>query len=50
MLPLFVITGIFGMNVAFPGEGTHEAFWIILGGMVGALVGMIAFFRYKRWL
>jgi magnesium transporter len=50
MLPLFVITGIFGMNVAFPGEGTHEAFWLILGGMVGALVGMIAFFRYKRWL
>jgi magnesium transporter len=50
MLPLFVITGIFGMNVAFPGEGTHEAFWIILGGMVGALVGMIVFFRYKRWL
>jgi magnesium transporter len=50
MLPLFVITGIFGMNVAFPGEGTHEAFWLILGGMVGALVGMIAFFRYKHWL
>ena len=50
MLPLFVITGIFGMNVAFPGEGTHEAFWLILGGLVGALVGMIAFFRYKHWL
>jgi magnesium transporter len=50
MLPLFVITGIFGMNVAFPGEGTHEAFWIILGGLVGALIGMIAFFRYKRWI
>jgi magnesium transporter len=50
MLPLFVITGIFGMNVAFPGEGTSAAFWIILGGLVGALAGMIAFFRYKRWL
>jgi magnesium transporter len=50
MLPLFVITGIFGMNVAFPGEGTHEAFWIILGGMVAALIGMIGFFRYKRWI
>jgi magnesium transporter len=50
MLPLFVITGIFGMNVAFPGEGTHTAFWIILGGMLAALVGMIGFFRYKRWI
>ena len=23
------------MNVVFPGEGTHEAFWVILGLMVG---------------
>ena len=50
MLPLFVITGIFGMNVAFPGEGGHEAFWAILGGMIAALVGMVGFFRWKRWL
>jgi len=50
MLPLFVITGVFGMNVAFPGEGGREAFWAILGVMLAALVGMIGFFRYKRWL
>jgi magnesium transporter len=50
MLPLFVITGIFGMNVAFPGTETREAFWVILGVMIAALVGMIGYFRYKRWL
>ena len=50
MLPLFVITGLFGMNVAFPGEGGREAFWAILGVMLAALVGMVGFFRYKRWL
>jgi magnesium transporter len=50
MLPLFVITGVFGMNVLFPGEGTREAFWIIAGVMIAAVVGMIGFFRYKRWL
>ena len=50
MLPLTVITGVFGMNVLFPGEGTHAAFWVILGSMVAALVGMIGFFRYKRWI
>jgi magnesium transporter len=50
MLPLFVITGIFGMNVAFPGEGGRDAFWAILGVMLAALAGMIGFFRYKRWL
>jgi magnesium transporter len=49
-LPLTFLTGVFGMNVHYPGEGTHEAFWIILGLMVTSIVGMLAFFRYKRWL
>jgi magnesium transporter len=50
MLPLSLLAGIFGMNVGFPGEGTHQAFWIIAGAMVATLMGMVAFFRYKRWL
>ncbi len=50
VLPLTFITGIFGMNVDFPGFGTHEAFWVIVGVMVATIVGMVAFFRYKRWL
>ena len=49
-LPLTVIASIFGMNVAFPGEQTHEGFWIIVGAMVAALFGMVGLFRYKRWL
>jgi magnesium transporter len=50
LLPLTLIASIFGMNVAFPGEGTHEAFWVILGVLAGVLAGMLAFFRLKRWL
>ena len=50
MLPLSLLASIFGMNVAFPGEGTHEAFWIILGLLVAALISMVVFFRYKRWI
>ena len=50
MLPLTLITSVFGMNVLFPGEETHTAFWIILGLLVATLVSMVAFFRYKRWL
>src|SRR4249919_1388662 len=50
ILPLTLITGIFGMNVLFPGEHTHAAFWVIVGLMVGVIVGMIGFFKYKRWL
>jgi len=50
LLPLTLISGIFGMNVLFPGEHTHAAFWAIVGLMVGVIAGMIAFFKAKRWL
>jgi magnesium transporter len=50
LLPLTLITGILGMNVAFPGEGGREAFWVVVGVMLAALGGMVGFFRYKRWL
>jgi magnesium transporter len=50
MLPLFVITGIFGMNVLFPGEGTREGFWVIAGILIAVFVAMAGFFRWRRWL
>jgi magnesium transporter len=49
LLPLTLISGIFGMNVKFPGYGTHAAFWVIVGLMVATIVGMVGFFRWKRW-
>jgi magnesium transporter len=49
MLPLTLVTGFFGMNVAFPGEATRWMFWTILGLMLAILAGMIGFFRWKRW-
>jgi magnesium transporter len=50
LLPLTLITGFFGMNVHFPGYESGTAFWIIMGAMVALLVGLVAFFRAKRWL
>ena len=50
MLPLTVLTGVFGMNVLYPGEGTSAAFWVILAALVVALLAMLGFFRWKRWL
>jgi magnesium transporter len=48
-LPLTFITGIFGMNVLYPAEGTRGAFWLILAGMIVILFGLVGFFRWKRW-
>ena len=49
-LPLTFITGVFGMNVLFPGEHTHTAFWVIVGLMIAVIVATVGFFRFKRWL
>jgi magnesium transporter len=50
LLPLTLIASLFGMNVLYPGEGTHEAFWVIVALMVAVVTGLLSFFRYKRWL
>ncbi|HEY2544001.1 MAG TPA: magnesium transporter CorA family protein, partial [Gaiellaceae bacterium] len=50
ILPLTFLTGLFGMNVHFPGYGSDAAFWAILGSFVVLIGGMLGFFRLKRWL
>ncbi len=50
MLPLTLITSIFGMNVLFPGANSRAAFWVIAAALVVTISGMVGFFRYKRWL
>ena len=50
LLPLTLITGIFGMNVHFPGFDSREAWWGVVGGMIATLGILLGFFRWKRWL
>jgi magnesium transporter len=50
LLPLTLISGIFGMNVHFPGFDTAEGFWVIVGLMIVTIIGLVTFFRAKRWL
>jgi magnesium transporter len=50
LLPLTLITGIFGMNVHFPGFASMEAWWAVVAAMVVIAAAMVAFFRLKRWL
>lgn len=54
MMPLTVITGFFGMNVNLPGGGNPGGNWytvyLILGGMLLLSLGMLRFFRYRKWI
>ena len=51
MLPLTVITGIYGMNFhEMPMLRSPHGFWINIGIMAGIAGTMLAFFRWRRWL
>jgi magnesium transporter len=50
ILPLTLVASIWGMNVHVPGQGSIQAFWIIVAGMVVLLGAMVAFFRRRGWL
>ena len=50
LTPLTFITGFFGMNVHFPGFDSWDAFFACLGLMAVSVIGMLAFFRWRRWL
>lgn len=47
MLPLTVVTGLFGMNVTFPFITNTNSFWIILGAMVVLMALLIVFFQRR---
>jgi magnesium transporter len=50
LTPLTFITGFFGMNVGFPGINGQPAFFASLAIMAVTVIGMLGFFRWKRWL
>jgi magnesium transporter len=51
MLPLTLISGVFGMNFAYmPLVDSPAGFWITTGGMVILGAGMWTYFRHKKWL
>jgi Mg2+ and Co2+ transporter CorA len=50
-MPLTVITGIFGMNfVDMPLLKDQSGFWIALGLMVVIVIGLLIFFRRRKYL
>ena len=50
LLPLTVISGIYGMNVNLPIQQHDLAFEIIIGFMILVVATMFAFFKWKKWI
>lgn len=50
MLPLSVITGMYGMNIDLPWQNSPQAFGAILAVMLLVVGGMLFFFRHHRWI
>jgi magnesium transporter len=51
MLPLSLIAGIYGMNFEFmPELHLHYGYGIALGAMVATAVGLVWYFRRRKWL
>jgi magnesium transporter len=49
LLPLLVISGLYGMNVPLPFQGSSFAFLFIILATLCVSGSMLAYFRYRRW-
>ncbi len=50
-IPISFLTGLFGMNFDdLPGQHWRPSFYVFLGGCATIAVGMLAYFKSKRWL
>lgn len=51
MLPLTLVTGIYGMNFEhMPGLRQQNAFFMLLGGMVILVLTMLLYFKRSKWI
>jgi len=50
-IPLSFIAGVYGMNFDYmPELHSRYGYFMVLGGMFVAMVGMLIYFRVKKWI
>lgn len=51
VIPLTLLASMFGMNTTYlPLEENPYDFWIITGIMIGGILIMISYFKYRHWI
>ena len=50
VLPLTLISGLYGMNVRLPLGDTPNGFWVVVGAMAAVAGAMLVYFRLRRWI
>ncbi|PJF25184.1 MAG: magnesium transporter [Phototrophicales bacterium] len=50
MLPLTLLSSIYGMNVDLPLDDHPDAFWIIAGSLLVIAIVMLTYFKRRKWL
>ncbi|MEN9558228.1 MAG: hypothetical protein RL141_597 [Candidatus Parcubacteria bacterium] len=50
VFPLTLMAAVFGMNAHLPIVDHPYGFWIIIGLMAVGTIGMLGYFKYRKWL
>ncbi|MDZ4767216.1 MAG: magnesium/cobalt transporter CorA [Chloroflexota bacterium] len=50
ILPLTLVSGIYGMNVSLPLDDHPDAYLVVLGLMVVLAVSLLVYFKRRKWL
>jgi magnesium transporter len=50
LMPLTLLAGIYGMNVALPFDKNPYAFYGLIGFMVALIAGLVLWFRSRKWI
>ncbi|MBN1287385.1 MAG: magnesium transporter CorA family protein [Anaerolineae bacterium] len=50
ILPLTLITSFYGMNIPLVGEDDPNSFWVIGLSLAVIALGLLAYFKHRRWL
>lgn len=50
LLPITFVTSMYGMNINLPFQNHVHSFIIVSSSMIIIIIGMVSYFKYKKWM